>query len=124
MSYPPTNRPVLTELYLPVRFLKSLPPLSRDAARNQYGHRIQALQMGTHKLIRRSNGQQELYDIASDPEEMVDRSEDDPERVAALASELDGMLDRYKRSDTEAPAAVPEPSGKAREMLRALGYLE
>jgi arylsulfatase A-like enzyme len=72
---------------------------------------------GRWKLIvtPRADGRRyELYDLRSDPGETVDRSADEPERVAALEAELDRFFSR------DSPAA--EVDDELIENLRALGY--
>lgn len=74
------------------------------------------------KLIRRSDGSAELYDLGRDPGERVDLMAAQP----VVASRLARALDRFETLVTPAyRARTPAPPpGAAQDRLRALGYLE
>ncbi len=92
---------------------------------------VRALIEGDAKLIRTritpraggppAVGALELYDLASDAAERVDRSRFDAELAGRLSSTLD---EAEQRLDSLAPAPETlELDEGARERLRALGYL-
>jgi arylsulfatase A-like enzyme len=74
---------------------------------------------GTDKLVRYPDDSQQLFDLAADPDELVDRAAADPERVARLAALLDGWLARYP---LDAGDAAHEISPERAEILKELGY--
>jgi hypothetical protein len=54
-----------------------------------------ALITGEWKLIRAPDGQVELYQLSADPDELLDRSESEPEIVRHLVERLDqAMVDQ------------------------------
>ena len=73
------------------------------------------------KLIRRSEGSDELYELqvgtASERERLVNR----PELTERLALQLDSMLAELPRADTR---SGPAPDPEQLERLRDLGYVE
>jgi arylsulfatase A-like enzyme/Flp pilus assembly protein TadD len=70
----------------------------------------------THKYVRAPRP--ELYDIAADPNELVNRAADEPERVA----ELDALV--TARAGAGSRAAQRSVSDEERSRLAALGYVE
>jgi arylsulfatase A-like enzyme len=75
---------------------------------------------GRYKLIvDLKRDARELYDLAVDPTEQHDLSDQRPELVSSLLAELD-RLGQSSRSEQPAPAL----SAEAREQLRELGYVE
>ena len=66
-------------------------------------------------------GDEELYDLRADPDELHDLAAAQPERVAALRAELDRKLTAFApRMPPRAATVDPE----LRSRLRALGYVE
>jgi arylsulfatase A-like enzyme len=59
----------------------------------QYDRSIRVLYDGSYKLIRTSQGQSMLFDLARDPEEKNDLTALEPERAAALLRRLEATLD-------------------------------
>jgi len=71
------------------------------------------------KLVVSSTGRQELYDLATDPEEQHDGFKASPVTAAALQERMQEWLGRV-----EASQEPPLPMDSAtRERLRALGYI-
>jgi arylsulfatase A-like enzyme len=94
--------------------------LVRDHPR-WYDRTHDALYRDPWKLIARSDGTAELYDIRADPAETRDRAAADPETVAGLRAEL-GRFDEAVRprfGTTDDGTMSPE----ALERLKALGYV-
>jgi N-acetylglucosamine-6-sulfatase len=73
----------------------------------------QAIRTGTHKYVEHAGGERELYDLRSDPDELVNVA-DDPAQAATLA-QLDARLEVLKTCagescvDPQPPATVPSP---------------
>jgi hypothetical protein len=68
----------------------------------------------------------ELYDLASDPGESVNRVGDAPELLARMQGLLAQWRAEVGLASTEgsAPAARPEVAPEVAARLRALGYLD
>jgi len=84
--------------------------------------RFRAVVDGDWKLIwtpgQTPEREHQLYDIAADPNETLDRSREFPDRVRALRRMLDGWM----AADTRPPAQpIPEADEEA---LRELGYID
>lgn len=90
------------------------------------GPEIQSLQTSDHKLIRKLNGDRELYDLRTDPREYADLLErPDAHResiAAALAEQLDSVVDADAVGFASASSAQPT-NDVVRERLRDLGYV-
>lgn len=87
-----------------------------------YGDERQALLEWPWKLIVAARGEEfQLYDLSSDPAELLDRSASEPDRVRTLLARLRGALPQGAAS-TSGPE-VPL-SQDLRDELRALGYAE
>lgn len=87
---------------------------------------LQSVRTGQHKLIVGSDGVVELYDLASDPGESVNRVGDAPELLARMQGLLAQWRAEVGLASTEgsAPAARPEVAPEVAARLRALGYLD
>jgi hypothetical protein len=74
-----------------------------------------------HKLIWRSTGEHELYDLAEDPGESVNRFADDP----ATAAAVEGELRAWERSLGEQRVETREAEfdEETAHRLRGLGYI-
>jgi arylsulfatase A-like enzyme len=97
------------------------PHLLHRRVRFDVNGRFRAVVDGDRKLIwtpgARPGRGFELYDLASDPDETVDLSRQEPQRVAELRKRLDGWV----RTGASTPRRIgPED----RERLRALGYVD
>jgi len=120
---PVRDRAVLAESYLPLRYLRRFPNGGKGAIEQKFKHRLRSVQVGDEKLIQTSEGRTQLFDTRSDPAERIDRSAERPDRVTALQSELDQMLDRFG-SRARTGSSTPALSDEARKSLRALGYVD
>jgi arylsulfatase A-like enzyme len=94
-------------------YLQTFPP--------EAGADKRALLRGRWKLITTEpGGRRELYDLAGDPAELVDRSAERPDLVnpmAARLAELERLVGR--------PAVQgPRPDAVSQEQMRALGYVQ
>lgn len=87
---------------------------------NMWNDPLTAWRVGDEKLIRRSDGEHELYDLATDAAEQQDLADERPARVAELSALLDETL-RSMRS--LARGEEFELSEGMREHLKDLGYL-
>ncbi len=79
----------------------------------------QAVLAGDWKLIRETE-MPELYNLFTDPDELVNRAEDQPARARRLSDLSDAWTRTYGAREATAPAMDEED----REALRALGYVE
>jgi len=100
----------------------SLPP--RPIIGELGGKRWEALLDGRWKLLRANEGQRTyLFDIESDPREQDDVAAQHPERVAAMAAELEAIRLRARRKGAELGRAEDERVRLSDEDLRALSEL-
>jgi arylsulfatase A-like enzyme len=77
-----------------------------------------AVLQGRWKLVQHASGERELFELAEDPLERVNRAAAEPARAAELASRLTTTLSSVR----EAPE-LPKLSPAMRRQLEALGYL-
>jgi arylsulfatase A-like enzyme len=85
--------------------------------------RIQGVRTLSHKLIwDEDRGELELYDVAADPKECRDLSEEDRPSVARMKTYLRENLERNEARGALAREAVPMDD-ELRDRLRALGYV-
>jgi len=84
-----------------------------------------AIRDSTHKLVRSSVRGEELFDLASDPDETRDAAADAPARRDALRARLDEELARLPayRGPPQHPAKDVETGSHDDARLRALGYV-
>jgi len=84
-----------------------------------------AIVRGNDKLVfRPGTGRTELYDLAEDPDEQADVSDDDPERTRALLGRLEALRREsltFGGGDDASPADL---DAEQLDRLRALGYLD
>ncbi len=66
----------------------------------------------------------QLYDLASDPRELVDLASERSERVQEIGKKLDGWLARAASETDPAPVERREIDEQTIDQLRELGYLE
>jgi arylsulfatase A-like enzyme len=115
-------------LELVARPAEAPPPiLSQD----KHDRRRFAIIQGDRKLIMNlATGEQELYDLARDPEERHEMSRADPETTRALARMLVQQIREARQLKRElfeegsAPIGEHAFSPETRERLRSLGYLD
>jgi arylsulfatase A-like enzyme len=99
----------------------ALPQRALWAESTLYGPPQAAIVRWPHKLVLGA-GAPRLYDLAQDPKEQRDLAATQPERAAALESELRGRLEKAKQAQT--PRQPAQLDDGTRERLRALGYLD
>jgi arylsulfatase A-like enzyme len=75
-----------------------------------------------HKFIWKSDQNHELYDLARDPEELVNRAAAEPQVVQEMQEHLENWIQSVGDLRLEAGTAVYEPA--VLERLRALGYVD
>ena len=84
-----------------------------------------ALMTDRFKLVRRPGGEEELYDLAADPNERVDVSGRYAKEAAALRRTLDEALRRRPQArDSDAEGGDSETPPDQLEALRSLGYVD
>lgn len=86
----------------------------------EYDRSLRAIRTAEYKLIRGSDGTEELYDVEQDPEERFDIASTEPGIAGELAAELDDWLDSFERAEEEGEVEMTDAT-KGR--LRDLGYL-
>lgn len=89
-------------------------------------HRVRtATYDGTHKFIRSTDGNDELYDLGTDPAESRNLIENHPETAERLAKQLDNFRPWPEpASKTELAEDMAPLSEQEIEEMKALGYLE
>lgn len=93
-----------------------LPPSVR-----RFDRRLTAVQTTEYKLIRGSDGTEELYRIADDPAETTDRAADERSAVRLLGDVLDDWRESFRPAPTTGPVSMTEAT---EERLADLGYLQ
>ena len=78
---------------------------------------LRAVEVGRWKLVVSSQGRRELYDLARDPGETVDRSPSEAGRLTLLEGQLGPARDA-------ASGSCAAPGEETLERLRALGYVD
>ena len=132
---PEDRPPLVAEYYTPHQTLSVVRNSLDEAARLRmapYLRRLRAVRHDGWKLIWGSDGSRELYHVAEDPEEQLDRASSDPERVLEMTAMLEQRLrelsDADFRLDTEPPPEEIEGytnvDAETLERLRALGYVQ
>jgi len=107
------------------------PQPSMDALRERIGRlpddvtrfdrSLRAVRTREDKLIRRSDGTHELYEVRTDPMEARNLAAERPERVAALEATLDDWLASFDHRNASGSVPMTDAT-KAR--LEDLGYLQ
>jgi arylsulfatase A-like enzyme len=91
----------------------------------QIDRRMRMLRTRSHKLIWYDDGQTEVYDLRSDPEELENIADREPELRDQLVARLEAWAESL---GAPAPPATPTRAEmtdpQTREQLRALGYIE
>jgi arylsulfatase A-like enzyme len=116
---------ILSEYYRPGLLLEGTIELSPEE-KARFDRRIRSLERDGWKLHWGSDGRHELYHLAQDPHERVDRI-DDPAAAAlrdGLILELEALIARYDSGRVDSGEADSELDAETRAELEALGYLE
>lgn len=82
----------------------------------------EAIVVENYKLIRSSDGQNELFDLATDPNEQHNLYAEKPQEAAALMGRLKRLLAASPRRANSAP--VPELTAEERRAMAELGYVD
>jgi len=92
-----------------------------NAARRQLEDpgRLLGVIVGDHKYLRHEDGREWLFDLAEDPEELVDVSARQPERLARMRELLETWEQAFPLDRVDARAAVDPERARA---LEQLGY--
>lgn len=120
--------PVFTELVAATpAALERISKKYKDLDWEPYLVTYKAVEHNGFKLICGSNGSTELYDVVADPLETADLATAQPEKVAAMASEITAWLSRFEAYDASKAGPNDNPkelSGSIQDRLVALGYME
>ncbi len=92
-----------------------------DPASKGYDRTFDALILEDYKVIRSSQGQVELFDLAADPSEAANLSDKQPERAQTLLNQLDRWLEQ-RPAFAAGSKGLDLDEGLAQH-LRGLGYL-
>lgn len=116
----PSERELLATLEVPRVSLRMFPRALQPGLAN-YAHGLRAAIGPRYKLIRRSDGAEELYDLREDPgeERPLDPAGIDPAALARLRAALDRPV---PRADGSAGVALEDP--EALRALRQMGYVD
>jgi hypothetical protein len=102
---------------------QSVAARATPGALERFRRRLRALLSGPFKLIEGEDGNDELYDLRSDPGERNDLSSSQPETRTRMREMLFGQV----RDLAAPPAASPAPGRvgeREAQLLRELGYAE
>jgi arylsulfatase A-like enzyme len=87
--------PVLaSEFARPIQFLENIQQRFPEATIGRWDRALVAYRRGSEKLHWASDGRHQLFDLAGDPGETIDLAARHPDRVAALAAEVESWLRR------------------------------
>jgi len=90
-----SEEPVLaSEFARPIQFLENIQQRFPEATIGRWDRALVAYRRGSEKLHWASDGRHLLFDLAGDPGETVDLAASRPDRVAALAAEVESWLKR------------------------------
>ena len=81
-----------------------------------------AIRVGSYKYIAYVDGREELYDMAADPGELHDLSEDEPQRARVLRARLRAVVDFESVMPSSARNTL-RSDPEMNELLEVLGYL-
>ncbi|MEM4780209.1 MAG: sulfatase [Halalkalicoccus sp.] len=86
----------------------------------EYDRSLRAIRTEEYKLIRGSDGSEELYDVEQDPDERFDIASTEPAIAAGLGAELDDWIASFEHA---ANGEAVEMTDATKGRLRDLGYL-
>ncbi len=87
---------------------------------DEFDRSLRAIRDDDHKLIRGSDGSRELYDVAEDPHETVDISDERPGIVDDLESRLDTWVNSF---DVTSTGETNDVDQQTQQRLEDLGYI-
>lgn len=118
---PPPDRAIVAQYMRPIRQRARFAAADPDFDFDPFDRRLESYQRGSLKLIASSRGEAELYDLASDPGELLDLARERPADVGKLAA----GLERWSRDHpTSSGVAAPTLDRQTLDALKALGYAE
>lgn len=117
---PGPDRRVVAEYAPPIEEVERIARRFEGSDTALLSEAIRSVQVGTLKLIARSGGAVELYDLEDDPGETRDLAVTRPDDVARLAEGVAFGSEVATGGEAEAAAI----DAQTREALRALGYVE
>jgi arylsulfatase A-like enzyme len=88
----------------------------------KYRRSLKSVTVDSLKFIRSSNGDSELYDLATDPGENENIRDLRPDRAAELEALLTGWLGSFEAARPERMRGELDP--ETRQRLKALGYID
>jgi arylsulfatase A-like enzyme len=104
---PPAGGPVLVgEFARPIQFLEIIQERFPDVHIGPWDRALVAYRFGAEKLHWSSDGRHRLYDLARDPMETTDLAAERPDRVRALAAQVESWL---RRPGARPPYRLPPP---------------
>jgi len=104
---PPGEGPVLvSEFARPIQFLEIIQERFPEVRIVPWDRALVAYRFGAEKLHWASDGRHRLYDLARDPLETTDLAAERPDRVRALAAQVESWL---RRPAARAPYRLPPP---------------
>ncbi len=124
------------EYYFPNQALSAIDPADLEGAHGRLAphlRRLRALRGADGwKLIWSSDGRNELYDLAADPDERANRAASEPARVAEMTRRLEARLAEqagrpFRFAEEPAPARSAGFEGldeETRKNLESLGYVK
>ena len=98
---------------------KRVGDLSEDVY--EYNRSLRAIRSTEWKYIRGSDGSEELYNVAENPEETENLVNENPEKAAELKSALDDWLQSFDHADADGDVSMRD---ETKERLEELGYLQ
>jgi arylsulfatase A-like enzyme len=122
--------PVASELEAPTPRLAEVRAAFADLDPGRWKVRYEAWFDGPWKLLVRSDGGQQLFDLPRDPGEQMDRSGDEPQVAGQLRAALAAWNRDRPKYDARARTAADRPGNPLKadpsvaEQLRQLGYTE
>jgi len=125
----PENRAILSEYYWPVQALGRYPEEDRSNTRlDAFRRRIRSITVEDAKLVWGGDGRHELFDLAADPDELVNllASREDAPELEVLEQRLVETVAALQGEVKVTPVSVraDELDEETREALRSLGYLQ
>lgn len=91
---PTEDRPLIAEFARPGEFLEVMKGVAAGVDLTPWDRALVALRVGETKLIWGSDARVQLFDLGSDPAEMIDLSSRDADQAKALALRVESWVDR------------------------------
>jgi arylsulfatase A-like enzyme len=98
---------------------KRVGSLSEDVLK--YNRSLRAIRTTEHKLIRRSDGQEEFYRVGTDSDETTNLVDENLEPMQELNDKLDSWLSSFEHAKADATVSMDD---ETKSRLEDLGYLQ